>query len=651
MEVVVHQFDGVSTLSALPLAAGLLVASAQRDAAVKTAARFAIRTARVAPDEVVAGYRAPDLLAFSSYVWNQRYSLEIARRARLRFPGAFVVFGGPSVPRQPDRAAAFLREHAFIDALVFGEGELSFRELIAALLAGTPLADIAGIALRAAASPEGATLTAPRARLVDFGDTASPYLDGTFDALMDAAATPGAAIIETNRGCPFACTFCDWGQAVASKVNELPLERVHAELAWIAARRIPYIYIVDANYGMRRRDIDIVHEMGRLRARTGFPQYVFFHLTKNATERHLDVVLALEDGGIGTHLALSAQDFEPRVLAAVKRDNIKLERALALRRVCHERGIPTFNELILGLPEQSYSSFASSMAKAVTPYPGDVFQLYLARVLENAEMASDGERTRHGIETRQVQIASFHQGGTPSHVTELEEVVVATRAMPIADWRRAYKLGYFLAAAHNLRLLDVVLQVVWRGAGLDLRGFLEALMARIERAPADSAMRGIDDALERHADAVLAGQAMVLPAPDTGEHLWAVEDAVLLAALRAGEGWFDALDEFVRDELPAHAPLLAEAVRYQRFVTPRLGETAVRRAAFSRDFPAWRAAGSQAPEPDGASQPLPARETRLVFRPAVALAEARDLRAFALAYLGAVHARAPTGSLRPDRRA
>jgi len=52
---------------------------------------------------------------------------------------------------------------------------------------------------------------------------------------------------------------------------------------------------------------------------------VFFHLTKNATERHLESVLALREAGIGTHLALSAQDFEPRVLEAVKRDNIRLD--------------------------------------------------------------------------------------------------------------------------------------------------------------------------------------------------------------------------------------------------------------------------------------------------------------------------------------
>src|SRR5208283_646135 len=114
--------------------------------------------------------------------------------------------------------------------------------------------------------------------------------------------------------------FCDWGQAVANKVQELPLERVEGELAWIAEKKIPYLYIVDANYGIRRRDLEIIRELGRLKAQTGYPQYVFLHLTKNASERHLETVFALHETGIGTTLALSSQDFDHQVLLAVRRD-------------------------------------------------------------------------------------------------------------------------------------------------------------------------------------------------------------------------------------------------------------------------------------------------------------------------------------------
>lgn len=628
MNVVVHQLEGVTTIRALPLAAGLLVASARRDGRIARECQLSICTGPVEP-------AAPaDVLAFSIYVWNERASLELARRART--PETLVVFGGPSVPRRPERAAAFLREHPFVDVLVFGEGELAFQELLRARLDGRPLTEVPGLFLR------GTGPTAPRARLADYGETGSPYLDGTFEALLAGGPAPGAAILETNRGCPFSCTFCDWGQAIASKVNELPLPRIQAELEWIARRRIPYLYIVDANYGIRRRDLGIVQFIGRLKAATGYPQYVFFHLTKNATERHLEVVLALREAGIGTHLALSAQDFEPRVLEAVRRDNIRLDRALDLRRICHERGIPTFNELILGLPEQTYASFARSMAKAITPWPNDAFQLYLARVIENSEMGSPEYRARHALATRQVLIASFHREGGAAQVPEVEEIVVATRALPTSDWQRAFKLGFFLAAAHNLRLLDVVLQVVRRGAGLDLQAFLEALLAELARAPRMSALGRIDAVLDRYAQAVLAGEAMVLPAEGTGDHLWAVEDAVLLSALGAGDLFFDEVARFVRRDYSG-APVVEEAVRYQQFVTALPGDRAQRRARFAYDFPRWRAAAEDAP--------LVRRSISLRWAPVWPVAAAGDLRGFALACLATLNARLPTGELLPEPEA
>ena len=101
-------------------------------------------------------------------------------------------------------------------------------------LGGPPLSDllraveaVPGLAFRSSEAPERHVRTAPRPRLVDFRETASPFVDGTFDSLYERYRHKlSMAVCETNRGCPFACTFCDWGQAVASRVYELPLERV-----------------------------------------------------------------------------------------------------------------------------------------------------------------------------------------------------------------------------------------------------------------------------------------------------------------------------------------------------------------------------------------------------------------------------------------
>src|SRR6185295_17125857 len=104
---------------------------------------------------------------------------------------------------------------------------------------------------------------------------------------------------------------CDWGQATQSKVNELPLDRLERELAWIADRKVSYLYFVDANFGIRKRDVDITKLVGEISHARGAPKFVFFHLTKNATEKNLRTVEILREHGVGTQVALSMQDFEP----------------------------------------------------------------------------------------------------------------------------------------------------------------------------------------------------------------------------------------------------------------------------------------------------------------------------------------------------
>jgi len=203
--------------------------------------------------------------------------------------------------------------------------------------------------------------------------------------------------LETNRGCPYGCTFCDWGQAVHTRVHELPLERVHAELEWIARHGLPYVYIADANFGIRRRDLGIVEHLGNLRRVHGAPAFCYFHLTKNATERNLATVASLHAAGVGCQVVISMQDTDARVLAAVRRSNITPERAVALRRACNDQGIPTLNELLLGLPGQTLASLRTTFTSAVSPYPGDSFFIYPLRVLEyRLRHDSGGEGKQRG---------------------------------------------------------------------------------------------------------------------------------------------------------------------------------------------------------------------------------------------------------------
>jgi putative methyltransferase len=583
----VCQYDGVDVLRTLPLAAGVVVAAARADQTLRSAFEFAIHTERRSPAAAAQRLAGAAVAAFSSYAWNWRLSLAVARALRDLDRDVFVVFGGPSVPRRCERAAAFLDEHPYIDALVVGEGELPFRALLSSLLGGRGIHGVPSLVCRAPDGGVVVTEVAPRLR--DFAALGSPYLDGTFDALLDrsqsaAACEPSlrAAVIETNRGCPFTCTFCDWGQAVHAHVHELPLDRVTAELEWLARRGLPYLYIADANFGIRPRDLGIVQHLGDLRRRHGAPLFCHFHLTKNATERNLATVAVLHAAGIGCQVVISMQDTDARVLDAVRRSNITPERALALRRACNDHGIPTLNELLIGLPNQTLSSLRTTLTGAVSPYPGDSFFTYPVRVLENAELGASHERARHGLLTRAV-VTAHHDS-----VDETEDIVIATNTLPHADWRRAWRFAQLLSAIYNLRLLHLLMHHVRFTRGEDLAGFLDHLLEEMQSARSDSVFAALGQTLERHIDAIDSGSGLSLPVPGYGPTRRGADEAFALTALgRAADFWPE-----VRAITHRWRPLdaeRAELLEYQQFVTTGRGTMAAERT-FERDWPAWDAA-------------------------------------------------------------
>jgi radical SAM superfamily enzyme YgiQ (UPF0313 family) len=576
----VCQFDG-AFLPALPLAAGLVISAARSEVSVRDRFRFALHTDRADPRAAASRLVGARVAAFSGYSWNWRYSLAVARRLRELDPAALVVFGGPSVPRRPDRARAFLAGHPFVDVLVRGEGEVPFRALLRVLAAGQALDRVPSLAFRRPDGSVGETPPAPRT--ADFSGLGSPFLDGTFDALIaHDGGPPRAAVLETNRGCPFACTFCDWGQAVHSRVNELPLDRVLAELDWVAERRIPYLYIVDANFGIRPRDPQITRRIAALHRRHGAPAFCFFHLTKNATQRNLETVVMLREAGVACQVALSEQDTDPLVLAEVRRQNIRPERSRALRRSMNDRGIPTLNELLLGLPGQSLESVRSTLVGAVSPFPGDSFFLYPVRLLENAELASPEQVERHGLLT--VPVVTAEGGG----VSETEDVVVATRTLPPADWRRAWRFGQLLSAAVNLRLLHLLVHHVAYTRREDLPGFVDLLLGAMESAPAGSVLSSLDGVLEGHLGAIRSGRALTRPVAGFGGAPREAHEALALTALASGERFFAELAA-VTERFALPDAERAELIEYQAFVTPAPGQLPAERW-FSRDWPAWDAA-------------------------------------------------------------
>jgi radical SAM superfamily enzyme YgiQ (UPF0313 family) len=161
----------------------------------------------------------PDVLAFSVLGWNYRNFACLAELYKQLEPDGVTVFGGNHVSNQGRKV---FRECPSVDIVVNGEGELTFRDLTAALLTDRREPHLPGIPGLSFRSPEDGSCvtTSERDRIDNLDVIPSPFLTGAIPLLdRDGHFPYEFALLETNRGCPYTCSFCYWGGATGQRVR------------------------------------------------------------------------------------------------------------------------------------------------------------------------------------------------------------------------------------------------------------------------------------------------------------------------------------------------------------------------------------------------------------------------------------------------
>ena len=263
------------------------------------------------------------MVFFSVYSWNVRLSLAIAEALKRQRPEVAIVLGGPQVPRRdrPWEIEAFLREHPFVDLLVHGAGEEAFVEILQTPR-GHGWDHLRSVSFMSA---RGHVVTTPaRPGLKDLNSIPSPYVSGVFDRLM--AANPRERWIglwETNRNCPFSCTFCGWGQLESKPDAVGPLPRLRGRrLVRPAPDRVHLLRGRQLRHpAARPRDRAV---RGRRQAGARLSARLSVQNTKNVKQRAFAVRRILRDAGLNNGVVISLQSLDPVTLKAIRRDNIKL---------------------------------------------------------------------------------------------------------------------------------------------------------------------------------------------------------------------------------------------------------------------------------------------------------------------------------------
>jgi hypothetical protein len=468
----------------IPLALGMVLAHARahKDGLLE-------RHYQLIPDWITRPQRLeqragrPGVHLFSNYIWSHGQNLSFSEMVKRADPNNITVHGGPDTPKYEGDVEAYFRENPHVDVAVHGEGEATTAELLEALIGHvgdgrpdlSPLRDVPGLSFR---DGDGVVRTDKRERVADLDDIPSPFLTGLFDVHVRAGAS--MAIVETNRGCPYGCTFCDWGSATLSRIRQFDIERVFAELEWCARHGLARLFLADANFGILERDVAIAERVAELKAEYGFPTLFSTNYAKNTTKHLRKIVGTLADAGILNQGLLSLQSMDADTLKTVKRSNIKLAKYEELAREFRNADLPLFVDLMMGLPGATTESFRNDLQSCIDREV--TAKVYPTELLVNSPMNEPAYRTANQIETS-APLGSLVRTSRNADGTTRRALVVASSTFTREDYEQMLRLRHAFLVSENFGVLRQVSRYVRQETGIEELDLYERLRVDARTSP------------------------------------------------------------------------------------------------------------------------------------------------------------------------
>lgn len=408
-----------------------------------------------------------DVVGFSCYIWNWRYNQGLAKRLKELNPNILIVFGGPQVPVERED---LFDDLPFVDIVVKTEGEITLRNILACYARNEPYSTVPGIKINGGAD------TGDSVRIQDLDVIPSPYLTGVFDDIMrENKDVNWNALLETNRGCPYQCTFCDWGSLTYSKVKKFDLNRVLDEIDWFGKNNIDYLNFCDANFGIfPERDAAIAQKYMDVQAKYGTPKNYDVSWAKNQRAQVLEIAKILNSGKTSNALHISLQSLDDEVLDTIKRKNLEVNKIEDMFKACEELGIPVFSEMILGLPRETLESWKNNYYRLYKVGNNPIIAVYRSQLLENAEMNLT-QKNLYKIESKKVHDYFHPDENNSGDLQESVEVVVSTLDLPKDKMLEAQMWSWYQATFHVNGLTNYLSRFLNEYCGVTYADFYENL--------------------------------------------------------------------------------------------------------------------------------------------------------------------------------
>ena len=425
----------------------------------------------------------PTVVGFSLYVWNETFSLNLAKELKKHLKDIIIIVGGP----QADiiHNADYFKIHAYINLVIPSDayGERSIMDILDTITSRGP----EWSNLPYSYYPDDQrdvkfNSLSPSKR--EFKWPANPFRaqESYIKSLIKNHNHQIMLLVETSRGCPYKCSFCDWGGGVFTKTIKKEFATVLDEITWAGENQIPMISFTDANFGAYDIDVEYTKHLVSVNKKYGFPTYCKIQPTKSKLHNLFKIYLLLGDANMLSHYQISIQDLDADVKKNVDRVDFSFEEQVSMfHQLQQHKYFPVYIEMILGLPGSSLTTVKNSIHKIslerLTSPVGHFWALlpttpaYSTDYREKYKLVTVKGKTSYGPDMGTLRQKSIR---VEDDITT--EFVVGTFSYNREDWINMHLLQLFTASVQSTEILNLTADYLWQAHNIEYGEFFDVCL-------------------------------------------------------------------------------------------------------------------------------------------------------------------------------
>lgn len=316
--------------------------------------------------------KQPDILAFSCYIWNIEFILNLTKTLKRLMPNIIIILGGPEVSYDIEN---IMQNNSHIDIISYGEGEQTFLEFMEYFIDKKGyLANIQSIAYR---QNENIIITKPRKGL-DLDKIPFVYNEENIQEFENKII-----YYETSRGCPYQCQYCL--SSVERGVRFLALDRVYSDLKFFLTHNLKQVKLVDRTFNCNKKhSLSIWNYLKE--NDNGITNFHFEITADLIDEETLKFLQTVRQGFFQFEIGVQSTNVE--TMEYIKREVDFQLLSTIVKKIKLNKNIHQHLDLIAGLPKENYISFSKSFNDVYNLEP-EQFQLGFLKLLKGSGLRAN----------------------------------------------------------------------------------------------------------------------------------------------------------------------------------------------------------------------------------------------------------------------